>query len=185
MARDKDSGEKPLEEFQSYLRLLARLQLDPVLRGKLDPSDIVQQTLLQAHQRQQQFRGQTDAEKAAWLRAILANQLAEAVRHYSRQQRDIALEQSFAAALEESSLRLERCLADGSASPAELIERQESLLALSAALEELPEDQRQAVELHHLQGLTLVEVGQHLNRSKEAVAGLLFRGIKKLRQRLA
>jgi RNA polymerase sigma-70 factor (ECF subfamily) len=182
------SGEvqgKPLEEFRSYLRLLARLQLDSVLRGKLDPSDIVQQTLLQAHQKQAQFRGQGDAAKGAWLRTILANQLAEAVRYYGRQQRDIALEQSFAAALEESSLRLECCLADGSASPADMLERQESLRALAAALEELPEDQRQAVELHHLQGLTLAEVGQQMNRSKEAVAGLLFRGIKKLRQGLA
>jgi RNA polymerase sigma-70 factor (ECF subfamily) len=185
MARSGDAQGKPLEEFRSYLRLLARLQLDPALRGKLDPSDVVQQTLLQAHQNQDQFRGQTDAEKAAWLRAIMANELVEAVRHYSRQQRDIALEQSFAAALEESSLRLERCLTDGSASPAEQLMRQESLLALASALEELPEDQRQAVELRHLKGLGLAEIGKQLNRSKEAAAGLLFRGIKKLRQRLA
>jgi len=185
MARDGDPQEKALDEFRSYLRLLARLQLDPALRGKLDPSDIVQQTLLKAHENKDQFRGQTDTEKAAWLRAILANQLGEAVRHYGRQQRDINLEQSFEAALEESSLRLERCLANDSMSPTERLQRQESLLELAKALEELPEDQRQAVELHHLQGLTLAEVGQQMNRSKEAVAGLLFRSIKKLRARLA
>src|SRR5436853_6951563 len=120
MAGNGENQGKPLEGFRSYLRLLARLQLDPVLCSKLDPSDIGQQTLLQAHQKLDQFRGQTDAEKAAWLRAILANQLAEVVRHYSRQQRDIALEQSFEAAMETSSQKLEQCLADSGRSPDEM-----------------------------------------------------------------
>src|SRR5271157_5333746 len=134
MAENRDPQGKNLEAFRGYLRLLARLQLDPALRSKLDPSDIVQETLMQAHLKQDQFRGQTDGEKAAWLRAILANQLAEAVRHYNRQVRDIALEQSIAAVLQESSLRLEKCLVDCNGSPTERLMRQESLFFLAAAL---------------------------------------------------
>ncbi len=185
MTDQADSRTPPLEHYREYLRLLARLQLAPQLRAKLDPSDVVQQTLLQAHEKREQFRGHGDAEMAAWLRAILANNLAEAVRKYGRQQRDVALEKSLEAALEESSARMEAWLADGQSSPEQKAERNEELLHLANSLATLPEDQRQALELHHLKGLTLAEVGGVMGRSKEAVAGLLFRGIKRIRQCLA
>jgi RNA polymerase sigma-70 factor (ECF subfamily) len=174
-----------LERYRDYLRLLARLHLAPQLRGKLDPSDLAQQTLLQAHEHRDQFRGRSPEELAAWLRAILANSLAEAVRRYGRQQRDVALERSLEADLEASSSRLEAWLADKHSSPEEQAMRHEQLLRLAEALAQLPADQQKAVELHHLQGRTLPEVAAEMGRSKEAVAGLLYRGVKKLRQLLA
>ena len=170
-----------LERFRAYLRLLARLQLDPRLRGKLDPSDIVQQTLVRAVQALDGFRGHGDAAVAAWLRQILANQLANAARDLGRAKRDLGRERSLEAALAQSSARLEAWLAAEQSSPSERAERNEQLLRLAAALEALPEAQREAVTLHHLHHWTLEEVGRHLERSSAAVAGLIKRGLKQLR----
>src|SRR5262249_44132637 len=99
MSDELDGDGAALEQFRSYLRLLARLHLDPRLVGKLDASDIVQQTLLQAHQARDQFRGK-GGERAAWLRQILARNLAHAVRDFGRDKRDVAREQSLEAALD-------------------------------------------------------------------------------------
>jgi RNA polymerase sigma-70 factor (ECF subfamily) len=170
-----------LEPFRAYLRLLARLNLAPQLRGKLDPSDVVQQTMLQAYRALDQFRGRTEAECAAWLRQILARTLTQAVRDFGRARRDPAREQPLRAALDASSARLEALLVADQSSPSERVERGEQALLLAQALEQLPEAQREALVMQHWQGLSLAEIGAHLGRSPEAVAGLIKRGLKQLR----
>lgn len=170
-----------LERYSQYLRLLARLQLDHRLSAKLDASDVVQQTLLQAHEHRDQFRGQSEAELIGWLRAILANTLAGAVRRFTTEARDFGRERSLQDSLNESSARLEGFLAVEQSSPSERVMRVEELVCLAEALGQLPDDQRQVVELHHLKGLPVAEVAEILQRSKPAVMGLLFRGLKKMR----
>ncbi len=181
MADNGEADERPVEAYRDYLHLLARLQLDPRLRGKLDPSDVVQQTLVKAHQGKEQFRGSSAGEQMAWLRRILANTLIDAARKY---QRELALEQGLDHSLDHSSVRLEAWLAAEQSSPSEVVARQEQLLRLATALGQLSEDQRTAVELHHLRDYSVAEVAAELGRTEAAVAGLLRRGLQKLRELL-
>ena len=187
--RTKDQGLKAkddLERFRAYLGLLARLEVAPPLRDKVDLSGVVQQTLLEADQgkRGQPNRARTDAETAAWLRSILSHNLSDALRKLAAQKRDIRREWSLDAALDQSASHLEQWLAAEQSSPSQRVIRQEELLRMAESLAALPEAQRRAIELHHLQGMALAEIAAVLGTTKSAVAGLLHRGLKTLRTRL-
>jgi RNA polymerase sigma-70 factor, ECF subfamily len=158
-----------LETYRSYLLLLAHLQLQGRLRAKLDPADVVQQTLVQAWQARGEFRGQSPSELIAWLRQILANQLTNLRRDWRREKRDAAREQSLHAALNHSSNQLLHWLAADQSSPSQQANRNDQLLRVSSALMELPETQREALTLHHLSGWKLTQIGEHLDRSPAAV----------------
>jgi RNA polymerase sigma-70 factor (ECF subfamily) len=175
MAQPTGEPGRPLEQFREYLNLLARMQIGVGLRGQFDTSDLVQQTLLKAHENRDQFRGTTDAARAAWLRAILANQVRDAYRK---------LGQEPVRSVEETSLRLEAWLAAADLSSSQRLLRNERLLVLAEAMAGLPEDQRQALELRHLEGLSVVAVAQQMGRTTSSVAGLLHRGLKSLRETL-
>ena len=182
---DSDSPpDSQLERYREYLRLLARLRMSPLLKGKLDPSDVVQETLLRAYKHRDQLRGQPGPELAAWLRRILANVLIDEARKIARGKRDLALERSLEASLEQSSLRLEKWLVAEQSSPSERATRQELLLRLAAALAQLPEDERTVVELRYFQEppWPLAEIASNLGRpSVKAARSLLFRGMQRLR----
>lgn len=182
----ESSGElRSVEVYRDYLRLLVRLQIGARLGAKVDPSDVVQQAILNAHEGRAGFRGTTEAEWLAWLRAILANTLAATLRRYDAQRRDPARERSLEAELERSASRLENLLAADQTSPSERAVRGEELMRLARAVADLPEDQRRVVELHYLKGLTVADVAQQIGRTRSAAVGLLFRGLKRLRELLA
>jgi RNA polymerase sigma-70 factor (ECF subfamily) len=172
---------RSLEAFRSYLLLLARIQLDPGPRNRIDPSDIVQQTLLEAHAKADKFQGD-DSAQAAWLRQVLVNNLRDAWRALRRGKRDIRREQALAEAVDQSSARLAGMLATPQSSPSQRVVRNEDLLRLADALAQVPEAQRKAIVLHHLQDCSLSETARSLGRTDAAVAGLLHRGLKKLRE---
>ena len=179
-----DSLAQRLERYRPYLTLLLRLQLQPRLRGKLDLSGIVQQTLWEAHQALERQVARGDVEPLALLRQLLANNLADELRRAKALKRDVTREQPLDAALQQSSAQLEGFVAAQQSSPSAKAERKEELLRVAQALEEMPAPQRQAVELHYLRGWALAEIAEHLDRTKPAVAGLLQRGLAFLRQRL-
>jgi RNA polymerase sigma-70 factor (ECF subfamily) len=179
---EAESNDQWPDRFRSYLRLLAKMQLDDRLRRKMDPSDVVQKTMLQAHRALGEFRGNTDAERAAWLRQILVRNLAHAVRDFGRDKRNINRERFLDEAVNASSARLEAWLAAEHSSPSQKAQRNEDVLQLCEALEQLPESQREAVQLHYWEGCKLAEIAERMNRTPAAVAGLLKRGLRKLRE---
>lgn len=182
MTNDAGALSRGLERHRAYLHLLARLQLDPRLRGKLDLSGVVQQTLWEAHRAMSSAVPAGDTELTDWLRRILANNLADEVRRCRAAKRRLDREGSLEAALDASSAHLGLFLAANQSSPSQRAERREELLELAEALPRLPDAQRLAVELHYLQAWPLAAVAEHLECSKSAVAGLLHRGLARLRE---
>jgi RNA polymerase sigma-70 factor (ECF subfamily) len=185
MGHEADAADLAVERFRTYLLVLARIELGKNPAAQVDASDLVQQTLLDAHRQREQFRGRDPAEMAAWLRRMLACNLADAWRRLKRGKRDVARERSLEAELAGSSARLEAWLAAEGSSPSEQAVRNEQLLQLADALAALPEAQREAVTLHYWQGLPLIEVAGRMDRTPASVAGLLQRGLKALRELLA
>lgn len=173
-----------LERFRHYLTLLARMEIGPGNLAHLDASGIVNATLFTAQQQWDQFRGTNDAELAAWLRRMLACNLADEFRRIHRKKRDVSRQRSLEAALDQSCTRLEDWLIALQTSPSARVVKSEQLMRLAWALGELPEDQRNAVELHHLHGCPISELAELLERSKPSVAGLLRRGLERLRELL-
>jgi RNA polymerase sigma-70 factor (ECF subfamily) len=165
--------------------LLARLQVNQRLQGKVDPGDLVQETFLAVHRAWPEFRGTTERELAAWLRTILAARVANLVRHYfGTQGRDIRLERELAAELDQSSRVLDRGLLAAQNSPSQEASRREQAVLLANTLGQLPEDYREVLILRHLEELTFPEVAQRMDRSLDSVKKLWARALDRLRRLL-
>ncbi len=172
-----------LELYRNYLRLLARLEINRRLQGKVDASDIVQETFLEAHRDFGQFQGATEAELVGWLRRILASNLANTVRHYcGTKRRDVRLERELASELDRSSRGLESCLAARQSSPSHQAARREEAVLLADALGLLPDDYREVLVLRHLEGLTFPEVSGRMERTLDSVKNLWARALARLRR---
>lgn len=179
---DESAAERRLdfEQFRGYLLLLARTHLHARHQRRLDPSDIVQQTLLEAHQTQAQHHGRSDAETAQWLRRILVHNVADAVRSMGAMKRDIAREQSLEAAMDGANPALDGRLLIDETSAGQRLAKAEDLLRLAQHIAKLPDRQREAVVLHHLEGISVAATAEHLACSEGAAASLLHRGLKQL-----
>ncbi len=173
---------KEFFEYRGYLAFLARHHLSNRYNGKVDRSDIVQQTLLNAYSARAQCQGKQEAEILAWLRQILVHVISHATRELHTKQRDINREQSIAADLDASSMRIECFLTDKEPSPSQALVRKDRLRIVAAAIESLPEDQRQVVVLRYWEEKSMQEIAELLDKSTYAVAGLRYRAMKELRK---
>jgi RNA polymerase sigma-70 factor (ECF subfamily) len=181
---DREALGRLLEAERAALHRLAERQLTGRIAVRVDASDIIQQTFLEAYRSFPQFAGQDVRELLAWLQSILDHKVAGAIRdHTLLQKRNLGREQS----MDDSrggDAPLKQELDAGLSSPSQKAIRGEEAERLSQALTALPDDQREAVRLRHLEGWALGDIARHLGRSPAATAGLIKRGMQALRRQL-
>jgi RNA polymerase sigma-70 factor (ECF subfamily) len=181
-ARDGEATalEKLLEIYRSYISLLARLQINRRLQGRVAASDLVQETILQAGRHFAGFRGCSEGELVVWLRRVLASQVARLYRHHSAQLRDFRLEQQLGSELDQSSQLLQQALVRSQSSPSRSVAQREEAVLLADALEGLPKDYREVILLRNLEGLSFEVVAERMERTVHSVKNLWTRALSKL-----
>lgn len=184
-AGDQQARNDLFHKYFNYLKVLARTQLGAPLRGKCDPSDVVQVTLMEAHRDFASFQGHTEAELLGWLRRILAHNLFNEARRFATVARDATREVSLdqvRQGLERSSVALAQQLPDPSPSPSEAAQRRESAVRVAEALSRLPEDYQEVLLLRIFEEQSAEEVALRMGRSPGAVRMLQLRALAALKE---
>ena len=182
----RESLGRALELNRTYLTLLARTQFDLHLQGRVDASDVVQETFLDACRDFDHFRGSSPGEWVAWLRKILIYNLARVVQRQvvakkRSARREVSLDQHVAD-MERSSGRIETALVGRWSSPSSHAQRSERAARVVGQLARLSADYREVLVLRNLEGLSFSEVAQRMGRSAGAVRILRVRAVDQLRQ---
>ncbi len=171
-----------LELCRNYLLLIANQELDEELQAKIGPSDLVQDTLMEAYRDLGHFHGQNSDDVRAWLRRILLNNIANARVHYRyTQKRAIGRERPLGTILEGGTGGQ---LASSEPTPSALFAGAERRRDLEGALSQLPAPYQEVIRLRHQEGCSFDEIGLRLGRSAEAARKLWARGVEQLKQRL-
>jgi RNA polymerase sigma-70 factor (ECF subfamily) len=169
-----------LASYRNYLHLMADTQMGPALRSRVEPSDLVQEALLEAHRDFGQFGGSTEPELLAWLRRILARNLLDQARRFQAQVRDVQRETSLDALLEQSGSGLAALFPARGPSPSSQAARRERAVLLADALERLAPAYREVIVLRNLHDLPFEEVARRMGRKAGAVRMLWARALEKL-----
>lgn len=175
-AGDHDALGEVLEGYREYLRLLARARVGQDLQVRLDPSDLVQETLLEAHRDFRQFLGGSEGELAVWLRRILVRNLADQLKYHQSQKRDVGREQPLEALIEHAH----EALAAPLSTPSNQASRREQAVVMANALARLPQDYRDVITLRHVEGRSFEEIAVQMGRSSGAVRMLWMRALEQL-----
>lgn len=169
--------------YRNYLRLLAQPRIGVRLQQRLDASDVVQETLMEAYRDFEDFEGNREQQILSWLRRILVRNLADAVKYHRAHRRDLERQQSIEAFVDRSTKAVQALAAETS-TPSRQVSRREQAVILADVLTGLPEDYREVLKLRHLDQLKFEEVAGRMGRSTEAVRKLWARALAKLRTAL-
>lgn len=190
VARAKNGDDTARDELfsqcRNYVGVVARAQVESWMRTKVDASDLVQQTLLEAHRGIDAFRGTTEAEWLAWLRKILAHNTTDFMRQYrGTAKRAVDREVSMYRPTPSRSRRTAIEPSDGGESPSFAALRHERELAVAEAVAALPDDYREVIMLRNLQRLSFNEIAERMDRTRPAAQMLWLRALRRLEQQLA
>ncbi len=177
-----EGGDPVFGRFRGYLHVLASAAIGPQWVRRFDASDVVQQTLLEAHKNRNQVWGRDPRQLAAWLRTILGRNIRQAMRDHQRARRDLRREVSLDRVLEESSVRLGACFADPGSSPSRKAQHEEVAVRAGEAILDLPAAQQEAIVGLYVEGLAIDEVARRMERTPMAVTMLARRGLARLRE---
>ena len=172
-----------LEMYRNYLALLARLQIGKRLQGKLDPSDLVQETFLEAHKDFAQFKGDTEEALLGWLRRMLLNNLANFRRCYRGTHKRRAGREIDLAAGDSSRPAVEELLTDA-LTPSRCLIAAEEDAQMHQALARLAADDREVIRLRYQEERPFAEIARLMGRSENAVQKLWLRAVERLQREL-
>jgi len=172
-----------LESARRYLVSIARQELDADLRTKNSPSDLVQETFVEAQRAFGQFHGDTEAELLAWLRQLLLHRVGKLRRSFrDTQKRRLAREVALGG--DSSTDGPVGGLVVNVPSPSGQAMEREQDQALQAALGRLPDDYRRVITLRYQEELPFEEIGRLLDRSPDAARKLWARAVERLHEEL-
>ncbi len=175
------------ERYRARLRRVVALRLDRRLAARLDPSDVVQEALAEAHRQLEDYRAEQPLPFYLWLRGITLNRLVDAHRRHLLAQKRSVLHEARAvpAPNDESVLELAERLLQPGTSPSGAACQEEQRQRLQALLMQLGERDREVLVLRHLEGLSLAEIAAVLCIREGAVKVRHFRALERLRALLA
>lgn len=172
------------EKCRAYVGFMARSQMETWMNAKIDASDLIQQTMMDAHQGFDQFRGKSEAEWIGWLKKILQHNTVDFCRKYKgTEKRNANREVSFAQSQSQSLFRAAEPDANEE-TPSEVIMRKENEILLADALSKLPDDYQEVIYLRNMQQLPFQEIADKMERSQGAVQMLWLRAIKQLQEQM-
>lgn len=172
-----------LNAYRPRLRAEAEARIGRRLRSKVSASDVVQETMLQAHRQFGRFQGTSPSQLADWIQAIFSGTLANAFRHYlGTEARDLRRERALSDDAGRSSAANGHWAVDSASSPSEQVQRREEAAIANELLNRLPPDYAEAIRLRHVEGLSFADMATRMGRSVDSVEKLWVRGLRQLRR---
>lgn len=179
---DSTARDRLLAESRSYLGTLAQARIEPWMKAKFDASDLIQQTMIEAHEALDQFDGDSEAAWKAWLKKMMQHNVQDAVRHYKQaDKRDVRRERR-ADVSNDDGQRMQIAGDDPTASRLAANEERDSELLQAVAA--LPEDYRRVLVLRTIEKRSFEEVAEQMDRSVPATQMLWTRAVRKLEESL-